>query len=63
MAINDTDNAKKKFKKEYFLKRTKGLKDFYKTKINNYGKFAKFVIKQKTFIRKVNKYIIENIKN
>jgi hypothetical protein len=49
LALNDTDNAKKIFKKEYFSKGTKGLKDFYKTKINDYEKFAKFVIKHKDF--------------
>lgn len=49
LVINDTDNSKKIFKKEYFSKGTKGLKDFYKTKINDYDKFAKFVIKYKDF--------------
>jgi hypothetical protein len=47
LAINDTDNAKNIFKKEYFSKGTKGLKDFYKTKIGNIDKFTKFVITNK----------------
>ena len=49
LALNDTDIAKRIFKKEYFSKGTKGLKDFYKTKIEDVDKFAKFVIRHKEF--------------
>lgn len=49
LAINDTINANKIFKKEYFSKGTKGLKDFYKTKIKDVDKFAEFVIKHEKF--------------
>jgi hypothetical protein len=53
LAINDTDNAKNIFKKEYFSKGTKGLKDFYKTKIGNIDKFTKFVIRHKEFYKSI----------
>ena len=53
LAINDTLNAKKIFKKEYFSKGTKGLKDFYKTKIKDIDKFAKFVIRHKEFYKSI----------
>ncbi|MDG4946640.1 DUF2268 domain-containing protein [Weeksellaceae bacterium KMM 9713] len=49
LAINDTANAKNIFKKEYFSKGTKGLKDFYKLYINDLDKFTKFVIRHKEF--------------
>ena len=49
LALRDTANAKKIFKKEYFSKGTKGLKDFYKTKIEDYDKFSNFVIKHQDF--------------
>ncbi len=53
LAINDTINAKKFFKKEYFSKGTKGLKDFYKTKIKDVDKFARFVIRYKEFYKSI----------
>ncbi|GEQ84999.1 hypothetical protein ULMS_05070 [Patiriisocius marinistellae] len=53
LAINDTINAKNIFKKEYFSKGTKGLKDFYKTKIKDLDKFTKFVIKHKEFYKTI----------
>jgi len=49
LALKDTDNAKKIFKKEYFSKGTKGLRDFYKSKIEDVDKFTKFVIRHKEF--------------
>jgi hypothetical protein len=49
LALKDTNNAKRIFKKEYFSKGTKGLKDFYKTKIEDVDKFAKFVVRHKEF--------------
>lgn len=49
LVLKDTSNAKNIFKKEYFSKGTKGLKDFYKTKIKDVDKFSKFVIKHKEF--------------
>ncbi|MEP2058535.1 MAG: DUF2268 domain-containing putative Zn-dependent protease [Maribacter litoralis] len=53
LAIKDSNNAKKIFKKEYFSKGTKGLKDFYKTKIGDVDKFAKFVIRHKGFYKSI----------
>jgi len=57
LAINDFVNAKRIFKKEYFYKGTKGLKDFYKTKIKDIDKFAKFVIRHKGFYKSIRKDI------
>lgn len=53
LAVNDTINAKRIFKKEYFSKGTKGLKDFYKIKIKEVDKFAKFVIRHKEFYKSI----------
>ena len=57
LALNETDNAKRIFKKEYFSKGTKGLKDFYITKIEEVDKFAKFVIRHKEFYSSIRKDI------
>lgn len=57
LALNDIDNAKRIFKKEYFSKGTKGLKDFYKTKIKDIDKFAGFVIRHKEFYSSIRKDI------
>lgn len=57
LAINDTINAKRIFKKYYFSKGTKGLKDFYKTKIKDLDKFSEFVIKHKEFYKSIRKNI------
>ncbi|MBB6460133.1 gliding motility protein GldB-related protein [Flammeovirga kamogawensis] len=48
-ALKDTLNAKHIFKELYFNKGSKGLKDFYKTKIKSVDKFSKFVLKHKEF--------------
>jgi len=53
LAINDSVNAKRIFKREYFSKGTKGLKDFYKTKIKDVDKFAKFVIRHRGFYKSI----------
>lgn len=53
LAINDSVNANKIFQKEYFSKGTKGLKDFYKTKIKDVDDFAKFVIRYKEFYKSI----------
>ncbi|NME70225.1 gliding motility protein GldB-related protein [Flammeovirga aprica] len=48
-ALKDTLNATKIFKEFYFDKGSKGLKDFYKTKIKSVDKFTKFVLKHQEF--------------
>jgi len=53
LAINDSVNANKIFQKEYFSKGTKGLKDFYKTKIKDVDDFTKFVIRYKEFYKSI----------
>lgn len=57
LALNDIDNAKRIFKKEYFSKGTKGLKDFYKIYIKDLDKFTKFVIRHKEFYSSIRKDI------
>lgn len=65
LAMKDTLKAKKIFKKKYFSKGTKGLKDFYKNKIKNYDEFAKFVITHQDFYQSIRADIsdLEGIKN
>lgn len=53
MVLKDTSKAVTIFKKEYFRKGTKGLKDFYKTKIKSVEKFAKFVIRHQEFYKSI----------
>lgn len=53
LVLKDTVHAKNIFKKEYFKKGTKGLKDFYKTKIRDIDKFAKFVIRHQDFYKSI----------
>lgn len=64
LAINDTINSNKIFKKEYFSKGTKGLKDFYKTKIKNVDAFANFVVRHREFYKSIRNDIsnIDDIK-
>jgi len=58
-AIKDTVNAKGIFKKEYFAKGSKGLKDFLKTKIKDIEQFSKFVIRNKVFYQSIRKDILD----
>jgi hypothetical protein len=58
LAVNDTINANKIFKKEYFSKGTKGLKDFFKTKIKDINKFTKFVIRHQDFYKSIRNDIL-----
>ena len=44
LARKDTTNAEQIFKEYYFKKGSKGLKDFYKTKIQSREKFSEFVL-------------------
>ena len=53
LVLKDTAKANSIFKKEYFSKGTKGLKDFYKTKIKNVDEFSKFVIRHKEFYKSI----------
>ena len=53
LAIIDTINSNKIFKKEYFSKGTKGLKDFYKAKIKDFNDFSNFVIRYKKFYKSI----------
>ena len=59
LAIQDSDNSESIFEEHYFKQGSKGLKDFYKTKIRSKEKFANFVIKHRDFYRSIK----DNISN
>lgn len=60
LALKDSVNAVKIFNKEYFKKGSKGLKDFYKTKIKDKEKFVEVVLKGKKFYQSI-KHDLKNI--
>lgn len=53
LALEDTANAKQIFEENYFKVGSKGLKDFYKSKIQSKEKFADFVIYHRDFYRSI----------
>lgn len=53
LAINDSANAEKIFKLHYFKNGSKGLKDFYQTKIQSTGKFTNFVLGFKDYYQSI----------
>ncbi|NLR91419.1 gliding motility protein GldB-related protein [Flammeovirga agarivorans] len=59
LALNDTLNATSIFKENYFDKGSKGLKDFYKSKIYSADKFSRFVLQHKEFYLSIRKDITD----
>lgn len=59
LAIKDTANAQEIFEKYYFDKGSRGLKDFYKSKIRSKEKFSDFVIAYKDFYQSIRKDIAD----
>ncbi|MBB3699511.1 DUF2268 domain-containing protein [Flammeovirga yaeyamensis] len=57
LVLKDTANANQIFKEKYFSVGTKGLKDFYKLKINDLDKFSRFIIKHQEFYKSIRKDI------
>ena len=57
LAVKDTANAQAIFQEEYFDVGSKGLKDFYKSKIRSTKKFADFVIRFKDYYQSIRKDI------
>ncbi|ANQ51828.1 hypothetical protein MY04_4493 [Flammeovirga sp. MY04] len=53
LVLKDTANANQIFKEKYFSVGTKGLKDFYKLKINDLDKFSRFIIKHQEFYKSI----------
>lgn len=53
LATKDTTNAEQIFKEYYFKKGSKGLKDFYKTKIQSKEKFSEFVMAFKDYYQSI----------
>tara|TARA_R110002020_G_scaffold274311_4_gene489433 strand:+ start:5306 stop:6277 length:972 start_codon:yes stop_codon:yes gene_type:complete len=57
LAIKDTANAETIFQKNYFDEGSKGVKDFYKSKIRSTKKFADFVLRFKDYYQSIRKDI------
>ena len=53
LAVEDTANAKRIFEKHYFSIGSKGLKDFYKSKIQSTEKFSNFVLGFREFYESI----------
>lgn len=53
LAKKDTAKAEKIFKKYYFKKGSKGLKDFYKSKIKSTEKFSNFILAFDTYYESI----------
>ena len=56
-AVVDTAHAERIFTEFYFEKGTKGLQDFYKSKIKSIQEFSDFVLKHKEFYQSIRKDI------
>ena len=59
LAIIDTLHANRIFKSEYFSKGTKGLRDFYKSKIRDRDRFTKFVLKHQDFYSSIKQNMLK----
>lgn len=73
LAIRDTASAEEIFRKNYFKPGSKGLRDFYRTKIKSTSDFSEFVIKYQDFYQSIRadisdlsdlkKEILQNFRN
>lgn len=59
MALKDSAKAKQIFRKEYFLKGSDGLQDFFVTKIRDEDQFVKTVFKYKDFYANARKTVLQ----
>ena len=62
LAINDSINATEIFKKEYFLKGSVGLQDFFSSKIRNLDLFSNYVLKNKSFYNSIRSTLLNTKK-
>lgn len=58
LAVNEPENSDKIFQQEYFGKGSKGLKDFYKSKIRSTEQFSDFVMKYQDYYQSIRNDII-----